>query len=198
LLGAPYYFYPPFYGFGFGLGAFGWGACDPFWGWNFGCYGSPYYGPGYGYGFGSNVYPYEQNNDQTYGQTYGQTYQAPPILYSEAERQYVTLYLKDGTIYDVSDYWLVDNQLHFATAPEGGQRATEGVINFGELDLQRTIDVNTQRGFHFVLRNEPIEQYIQDHPDAGPSATPGADSAAPDAAPAGPQTAPLVLSTPQP
>ncbi len=136
---------------------------------------------------------------RTYGQTYGQTYQAPPIPYSEAERQYVTLYLKDGTIYDVSDYWLVDNQLHFATAPEGGQRATEGVINFGELDLQRTIDVNTQQAASTscCATSQSSNTCTGSIRTRAPSATPGADSAAPDAAPAGPQTAPLALSTPQ-
>jgi hypothetical protein len=31
------------------------------------------------------------------------------------------------------------------------------VIGFDELDLQRTVDVNTQQGFGFVLRSEPME-----------------------------------------
>ena len=193
-IGAPYYFYPPFYGFGFGFGGLGWGACDPvFWGWQYGCYGSPYWGPGYGYGLGSYGLDYQNNlgSNQTYGP---QTYQGPPLLYGEAERQYVTLYLKDGTMYDVSDYWLVDNQLHFTTAPGGGQKSTEGVINFDELDLQRTIDVNTERGFHFVLRNEPISQYMQDHPDAG--SAPGDNP--PASAPAGPLAIPSPGAPPTP
>jgi len=46
------------------------------------------------------------------------------------------------------------------------------VIGFDELDLQRTIDVNTQLGFKFVFRNEPWEKYLQDHPDLTPPVGP--------------------------
>ena len=46
----------------------------------------------------------------------------------------------------------------------------EQVIPFDELDLQKTVDVNTNRGFRFMLRNEPFEQYVRDHPE-GPPAT---------------------------
>jgi len=42
------------------------------------------------------------------------------------------------------------------------------VIGSEELDLQRTIDVNTRRGFRVVVRNEPIEEYLRDHPDLTP------------------------------
>jgi hypothetical protein len=42
------------------------------------------------------------------------------------------------------------------------------VIPFDELDLQRTIDVNTRRGFRMVLRDEPWQQYLKDHPDLTP------------------------------
>jgi hypothetical protein len=63
------------------------------------------------------------------------------------------LYLKDGTVYDVTDYWLEDGKIHFRT-PEG---SVEQVLGVDELDLQTTVDVNTRRGFRFVLRNEPAE-----------------------------------------
>ena len=92
----------------------------------------------------------------------------------------VELYLKDGTIYEVTDYWLVNDQLHFRTAEEGGTKLVEHVIDFDQLDLQKTIDVNTDRGFRFVLRNEPLEDYLRDHPDIGPNGTP------PQTGPAGP------------
>jgi hypothetical protein len=51
---------------------------------------------------------------------------------------------------------------------EGDDRAVEHVIPFDELDLQRTIDVNTRRGFRMVLRDEPWQQYLKDHPDLTP------------------------------
>jgi hypothetical protein len=40
------------------------------------------------------------------------------------------------------------------------------------LDLQKTVDSNTRRGFRFVLRDEPFEQYLRDHPDGAPPAVP--------------------------
>ena len=89
-------------------------------------------------------------------------------MYGDYRRDLPQLYLKDGTMYSVTDYWLVDNQLHFTMIEEGGTKSVEHVIGFDELDLQTTIDVNTQRGFRFVLRNEPLEQYLRDHPDQTP------------------------------
>jgi hypothetical protein len=159
----PFYFRRPFYGFGFGFNSYWWPNCTPYWSWGFNCYGVPSYGygfgygPGYGYGFGSYV-P-------------APTYGYPAYGYDGEGRELAQLYLKDGTVYDVTDYWLVDNQIHFTT-PEEGRRPVEQVINFDELDLQRTIDVNTERGFRFMLRNEPVEQYLQDHPDLAPPVGP--------------------------
>src|SRR4051812_32551939 len=80
-----------------------------------------------------------------------------------------TLFLNDGSILYVSDYWLVDSQLHFMMMEQEGVKPTEQVIPFDELDLQKTIDVNTQRGFRFILRNAPFEQYVRDHPEGPPS-----------------------------
>ena len=90
---------------------------------------------------------------------------SPIFVYGEERRELVQLYLKDGTVYNVTDYWLVNDQLHCTTVE--GASTVEHVFNFDELDLQKTIDVNTAREFRFVLRNEPIEQYLKDHPDAG-------------------------------
>jgi hypothetical protein len=81
------------------------------------------------------------------------------------------LYLKDGTVYNVTDYWLVDSQLHFATLDESGVKWNEHTIDFSQLDLEKTKDVAKLRGFNFVLRNEPLQQYLQNHPEIG---TPGA------------------------
>ncbi len=82
------------------------------------------------------------------------------------------LYLKDGTVYNVIDYWLVNGQLHFKTVEDNGTKVVEHTIDFDQLDLQKTVDVNTQRGFRFVLRDEPIEQYLQDHPAGEPNNAP--------------------------
>lgn len=72
------------------------------------------------------------------------------------------LFLKDGSVYDVTDYWVVNGQLHFTMLEEGGTKPVEHVIGFDELDLQKTVDTNTARGFRFVLRNQPIEKYLRE------------------------------------
>jgi hypothetical protein len=89
----------------------------------------------------------------------------PLYVYGGERRELVQLFLKDGTVYEVTDYWLVDSQLHFTI--ERGKPA-EQTIALDDLDLQTTIEVNTRRGFRFVLRNEPLEQYLRDHPDVIP------------------------------
>jgi hypothetical protein len=147
----------PFFGlgFGWGLGPGLWLGCDPFWTLNYGCYSSSFYGYGPEY------------TSPSFGPSYAQPQmelQNWPVYYGEANSQYVQLYLKDGTVYNVTDYWLANGELHFKTVEENGTKVVEHEIEFDNLDLQMTIDVNTQRGFRFVLRNEPLEQYLIDHP----------------------------------
>lgn len=179
------FFGSPFFGLGLGFGfnALWWPSCGPYWGWGYGCNGlSSYdYGPGYGYG-GYSPNSLEGEVESEAGpQIYENAYPNYPIYnYGDGVRELVQLYLKDGTIYYVTDYWLVNDQLHFTTVEEGGTKSVEHVIDFDQLDLQKTIDENSAHGFRFVLRNEPIEQYLQDYPDAG------APNRAPDAGPAGP------------
>lgn len=191
-------FHPPVFGlfgwtfFGFGLG-FGfnsfWGpTCGPFWGWGFGCNALPFYDYSYG-NYGALYAPGNVENELE-NQKGPMMYENPPPiaapLYLYGEESHVQLYLKDGTVYNVTDYWLVNDQLHFRTIEDGGTKSVERVIDFDQLDLQKSIDVNTQRGFRFVLRNEPLEQYLQDHPDGTPSGSP------PETGPTGP------LPPPQP
>lgn len=93
-----------------------------------------------------------------------QVYQTPVYVYGDERPDLPQLFLKDGTVLNVTDYWRVDDQLHFAMIEEYGTKPAEHVIPFDALDLQMTIDANTRRGFRFVLRNEPLEQYLRDHP----------------------------------
>jgi hypothetical protein len=94
-------------------------------------------------------------------------------IYSVRGRELPQLYLTDGTIYNVTDYWLANHQLHFTTIDESGTKWVEHTIDFDQLDWQKTIDVSAQRSFHFVLRGEPMQQYLQDHPEIGePDASP--------------------------
>ena len=128
-----------------------WLYCGPIWGWKFGCDD-----------FFLSEYAFEHYLAPPL------TYASPVYVYSLDGRQLVQLYLKDGTAYDVNDYWFVDNQIHFTMRDESGTKSVEQAIGLEELDLQRTIDVNTRRGFRVVMRNEPMEQYLRDHPDLTP------------------------------
>ena len=97
-----------------------------------------------------------------------QEYEPPVYAYGEERPDLPQIYLKDGTILNVTDYWLVDDQLRFSMTEEGGAKPAEQAVPFDEVDLQKTVDANTRRGFRFVLRNEPFEQYLRDHPDGPP------------------------------
>jgi hypothetical protein len=89
-------------------------------------------------------------------------------VYGEEREDLPQLFLKDGTVLNVTDYWLVDDQLHFTMIEEEGGKPAEHMIPFDALDLQKTVDVDTGRGFRFMLRNEPLEQYVRDHPEGPP------------------------------
>ena len=65
--------------------------------------------------------------------------------------------------YTVTDYWRVNDQLHFITIEEGATKSVPHAVPFGDLDVQRTTDANVAQGFRFVLRDEPIEQWLEHH-----------------------------------
>jgi hypothetical protein len=102
-----------------------------------------------------------------------------PSVYGEAGEDLPELYLKDGTVLNVTDYWVVDGQLHFTMIEAYGAKPVEHTIPFHALELQKSIDANTQRGFRFILRNEPVEQYMRDHPGGAPPDAPPIEQAAP-------------------
>jgi len=58
-----------------------------------------------------------------------------------------TIYMKDGTSYEVMSYWLDAGKLHYITNYGG-----ETSIAMSQLDLQRTVDENAERGGSFTLR----------------------------------------------
>ena len=138
------------FGVGFGCNSFWWPNWNLCWGWGFYCNTLPFTG----YGFENYVTL--------------QPYEVPVYPYGPGPREQVWLYLKDGTGYSVADYWFVNGQVHFIAFEEGGAKSVEHLIGFDELDLQKTIDVNTRRGFRVVMRDAPLEQYMRDHPDATP------------------------------
>jgi hypothetical protein len=145
------FFRPPFFRFRQTVPPFWWLDCGAFLSWEYGCGGLlPNYGP----------------SAETYVTPI--PYEVPVYLYAGPDHELVWLYFKDGTAYGVSDYWFVDDQVHFLTFEEGGAKSVEKVIGRDKLDLQKTVEVNTQRGFRVVMRDEPLEQYLRDHPDPNP------------------------------
>jgi hypothetical protein len=166
--GSPF-FYTGFNSFGCGCGAF-WGA---------GCFYSPAFGLAYGfgsYGFGgyyggysgagAGTGAYSSSNANGAGTMPAPSYESPE---PPAHRNdLVELFFKDGTVADVTDYWVVEGQLHFVTVDESGQKTVEHVVPFDTLDVQTTNDDSTSRGFKFQLRNESLEQYFREHPEVVP------------------------------
>jgi len=145
------FFRGPFFGPFFGFNSFFLAGCGPYFGWGFDCGGLPFYGTGF-----ENYVTFPQYESVPY--EYGLE-EAPPLVW---------LYLKDGTVYYVGDYWFVKDQVHFTSFEEGGGRSVERVIGLDELDVLKTIDVNTRRGFRVVMRDEPLQQYMRDRPDEIP------------------------------
>ena len=133
---------------------FWWPGCGPAWSWEFGCSGVAPNPSGF-----ENYVAVQSYENPTYV-IYG---------YGPEGRELVWLYLKDGTVYGVSDYWFVNGEVHFKAVGDGGAPSGEQVIGAEELDAQKTSEINTARGFRVVMRDEPWEKYLKDHPDATPA-----------------------------
>jgi hypothetical protein len=71
------------------------------------------------------------------------------------------LVFKDGTTYTVSDYWRADDQLHFITLEEGGTKSVPHTVPFDSLDVERTKEAAAEQGFRFVIRDEPLQQWLE-------------------------------------
>lgn len=179
----------PGFGFGFGPGfGLGWGSC---WGWDPFCFDSFAAWPPYGY-FGSPAYdPYAYPPSVGYDPNYDPNYQnynpppgpssAPSLApanpnwdtsanapgASDAASAPVVIYLKDGTSFSPSDYWISEDQLHYVL---GG---TESTVDLDRVDLPRSNDENKKNGVKFWLRSAP-------------NASPAPSGAAPTPPPSGP------------
>jgi hypothetical protein len=163
-------YYPIFYPFGLfgGYPGFGFGACDPFWGWNFGCEGfgfGNYYGDAY-----SPMFSYDGPAEPNY-------IPVPSDESTVGEQDEAVLYLNDGTVYLISDYWLADNKIHYVTSD-----GAEHTIDLDQVDLQKSVDVNAKRGVTFTLRPSRAEgDAPQDNLPASPAN--GQDNANPQPQP---------------
>jgi len=141
------------YGFGGGLGYFG----------GIGSYGG--YSSGYGSGWtdassevAANVTSADNVNSYLYAvPSSGSTQAADDSdaaqvarADSAPQRTYVLLYLKDGSSFAVTDYWLTGGKLHYVTSYGG-----ENAVDESQVDLQRTVNENAARGVDFSLRPQP-------------------------------------------
>jgi hypothetical protein len=172
----PFFGFNPYYG-GVGFGFGGYGPCNPFWG-CFG-YGFGYgygFGGGLGY-FGASSGGYNSGwtdaaaegsaNVTSPDNTDSYLLAAPGTGGSETaagssngtqelrtdsapQQAYVLLYLKDGSSFAVSDYWLADGKLHYVTSYGG-----ENAVDEGQVDLQRSVNENATRGVDFTLKPQP-------------------------------------------
>jgi hypothetical protein len=172
------------FGFGFGLG-YGYGYCDPFWGCPAGFYGS-YYNGGY---YGNQIYNQSTDESSVSNEFNPSRYWGPSAPPEEtggggsasSSDSEVVLFLKDGTVYAITDYWIADNKLHYVTNYGG-----ENSIPLDQLDIQRTVDVNAKRGINITLRPTPTPQSQQQaapEPDAAPPAPEPASPPQPTAPP---------------
>ena len=174
----PFFGFNPFFG-GFGFGFGGFGPCNPLFGCfgnGFG-YGFGYgFGGGLGY-FGATSGDYgsgwtdagaegsanvtSPDNTDSYllaapgtggGEAAADSSSGTQVLRTDSvpQQTYVLLYLKDGSSFAVSDYWLADGKLHYVTS-YGGDNA----IDESRVDLQRTVDENSARGVDFTLKPQP-------------------------------------------
>jgi hypothetical protein len=153
--GSPYYFGDPFFfansftGFEFGSV---WVPCNSAGGIGFLC--APY-NSDYGYqlpydslmSVGTDTGTQSQEIFSPYSPSY------PPAEENSSTNaaspdEYV-LFLKNGSVYVVNDYWFEDGKLVYSTAT--GQDS----VNLDQIDMQKTLDVNAKRGLVFTLRPAP-------------------------------------------
>jgi hypothetical protein len=81
---------------------------------------------------------------------------APPEPPPSAEIQLssvLVIYLRDGSGYGATDYWVADGKLNFVTTYN-----SEKSVAFENVDWERTVDDNAARGRYFTLRYSPSRQ----------------------------------------
>jgi hypothetical protein len=206
-------------------GGFGWpwyGFGNPFWynpwSWSWGWPGYGYYGyaPVYLYSSLSSPYSYgnsPSNSDyqnSTAGQS-GNSSSTPPAPEVGAPAQESTeansitgnltvpvlLYMRDGSVYTVRDYWLTGNDFHFVLL-DGEDKS----VDVGQVDLRRTNDENAKSGVKFILKSEPNLAPAPSDENSVPPAKPdteqpGSQPENPDATP-GPSPTQQIEASPEP
>jgi len=167
------------FGFGFGGWWGPWGLWGPGWGWGWGWdpYWYDPWWPGYVYAPAPYPYPtdpiYSDNvrprSNSSTSSVYGDDNPAmgdydpaspsrdsynrnsnPPTGNVALSTPTVLIYLKDGTTFAASDYWIADGKLHYYVNYSG-----ESTVDMDQLDVQRTVDENSKRNVQFTLKPKP-------------------------------------------
>jgi len=179
-------------GWGFGWPWLGFGFWDPFWynpWWSAGpAYGYGYYGypNNYVYGYPDSEYsapednstPPEQQDNQYDQENLNGNWVTPngpsPALAPNSSNLTVPIliYMKNGSILTVRDYWMIDGELHYILM-SGVQRT----VNLELVDLPRTNTENAKSGVKFIFKSEPSITAPAE-PDAEPG-SPNAPAPAP-------------------
>lgn len=153
---------------------FGFGAFGPF-----GIFG-PWYG-GYNFApYGSSFLfmPPAENLPPAFGDYLPNTNYAPsytfepeplpvpeeaPSANGSETQPVVNLVLKDGTVFGVTSYWLLNDRLFYITTYK-----IQSSIPIDQLDLQKTVDMNWKRGVAFTLTPQAPDQEPQQNPSPQP------------------------------
>jgi hypothetical protein len=191
--GYPYWGYPGYAYPSYNLGSSN--PCDPSWNDQYSDY----------CGGGSNGVSYNLNNmsaPQDYSssntQPSGQEDNSAPSYAIEgspndnsvtdnvaASTPTVLIYLKDGTMFAATDYWMAGDELHYVVSYAG-----ESAVSLDQLDWQRTVDENSKRGVKFTLKNKPDTAPASTSPDQGATSSPAVTPATPQATPTPAPSAP--------
>jgi hypothetical protein len=185
-------------GFGWGgwpgLGFWGWNPywVDPWWGWS-GYYGYPtnnYYINNYS---GSDNYASEDNSaapapensqyedsdqgapDGNWVTPNGPNPSAAPN--SSSLTVPVLIYMRNGSVLTVRDYWMIDGELHYIL-----MSGVQKTVDLDQVDLARSNSENAKSGVRFIFKSEPNAPTLNETP-APPAAQPDSSTPAPGVQP---------------
>jgi hypothetical protein len=158
------------WGFGWGwpwVGYWGWNPfwVDPWWGWPSAGYG--YYAPINNYNYyvspdsGNYTPDYNSTPSQQQDNQYDQdnsngnwvTPNGPSPSYVPNSANLavpVLIYMKNGAVYSVRDYWMTDEEFYYVLA-DGSQHS----VILDQVDLSRTNTENAKSGVKFIFKSDP-------------------------------------------
>ena len=146
-------------GWGFGWPWFdnwdwGWGPSwiDPWWSWPaYGYYGYPAaYVTGYPYDDNSWFSQPPESSPSSEDVTPPVDQYVPPSPSNGQIEMPTLLYMKDGSVYAASDYWVENGKLHYVLST-----GAENAVELDRLDLMRTVKENADIGVEVTLKPRP-------------------------------------------